>query len=299
MPWHEIEFPLEGRDPQAVEDALLAAGAASLAFFDRGDEPILEPRPGEFRLWSDTLVRALFDEGRDPAACLCRLTAVLGAGLPAGAKLRTVADRAWEREWLVDWRPMRFGPHLWVCPTCAPAPPDAAAIVVRLDPGLAFGTGTHATTAMCLEALARLDVRGRCILDFGCGSGILAIAALKLGAERACCADIDPQALAAARQNALANEVSARLDTVDAAQDLPTADCVLANILAGTLIEVRERLGRACTGGGDLLLSGILRTQRDAVVSAYRPRFAIVSVVQRDDWCCVHGRRRTDGDPGR
>lgn len=292
MAFHEIEFPLGGRDPQTVEAALFDCGAASVAFFDRGDEPILEPLPGEVRLWRDTLVRALFDDAVDPAARLCRLTALLGPEVAANAKLRPVPDRAWEREWLVDWHPMRFGPRLWICPTTADAPAGADAVVVRLDPGLAFGTGTHATTAMCLETLATLDLGARSVLDFGCGSGILAIAALKLGADRACCVDIDPQALTATRQNALANGVSARLETADAARALPAVDCVLANILARPLIDASARLGGACRPGGDLVLSGVLTAQEAEVIAAYRPRFDIVNVLRRDDWCCVHARRR-------
>ncbi|NNM62764.1 MAG: 50S ribosomal protein L11 methyltransferase [Steroidobacteraceae bacterium] len=295
MPFLEIEFPLEARDAEAVEAALLAAGAASISFFDRGDEPILEPRPGEVRLWSDTLVRALFDGTSDTDAWLCRLSALLGPELTESATLRHIADRAWEREWLRDWKALRFGPRLWVCPTSAAAPADPNAIVVRLDPGLAFGTGTHPTTALCLEALAKLELHGKSVLDFGCGSGILAIAALKLGAAHACCADIDPQALTATRQNAHANDVAARLETLDAQQPLPTAGCVLANILAGPLIEAHERLAAACTSGGDLLLSGILVAQQETVLAAYRASFDIVGVAQREDWCCVHGRRRPYG----
>ncbi|HUY83533.1 MAG TPA: 50S ribosomal protein L11 methyltransferase [Steroidobacteraceae bacterium] len=294
MPFHEIEIPLAGADPQALESALADAGAIAVSFFDRGDEPILEPRPGEFRLWRDTLVRALFDDALDPATCLCRLTAVLGPRILAGAKLRRVADRAWEREWLVDWSPLRFGPRLWVCPSSAQPPADRDAIVVRLDPGLAFGTGTHPTTALCLEALAALDLRGKTVIDYGCGSGILAIAALKLGAARAHAIDIDPQALAAAAANAAANGVADRLRRADAAAVLPGADCVVANILASTLIEVRERLAAACRAGGDLLLSGILVAQTDAVTAAYRETFAIVGVARREDWCCIRARRRTE-----
>lgn len=295
MPFLELEFPLGGRDAGAVEAALFDCGAASVSFFDRGDEPVLEPLPGEVRLWSDTLVRALFEADADPLERLARLGARLDAAILGEARWRSVADRAWEREWLVDWKPMRFGRRLWICPTAAQAPADADAVVVRLDPGLAFGTGTHPTTALCLEKLAELELDGRSVLDYGCGSGILAIAALKLGAAHACCVDIDPQALTATRRNSVANGVSARLETMEAGRELPQVDCVLANILAGPLIEASARLAAACRPGGDLVLSGILATQVDAVAAAYRPRFDIVEVRRREDWCCVHARRRADG----
>ena len=296
MAFFEIELPLRGRDPQPVEAALTGAGATAISFLDRGDEPILEPRPGEFRLWADTVVRALFDDALDPAACLAHLAAALDPRVIADATLRRVADRAWEREWLKDWKPMRFGTRLWIVPTFAPAPQEPGAIVVRLDPGLAFGTGTHPTTALCLETLAALPLEGLDVLDFGCGSGILAIAALKLGAARARCVDLDPQALSATLANAAANGVAGRIDAAAAQSPLATFDCVLANILAGTLIEIRERLTAACRPGAALLLSGILASQVDPVIAGYRESFDIVGVSRRDDWCCIRARRRTGAD---
>ena len=292
MPFYEIEFPLAGLEPDAVVAALAQAGACSTTFQDMRDDPVLEPKPGEMRLWRETLVRALFDDAHDPARCLNVLGSSLGPETAAAMRLRPVPERIWEREWMQDWKPLQFGAHLWVCPTSAEPPADPDAVIVRLDPGLAFGTGTHATTALCLEALASLDLRGKSVIDYGCGSGILAIAALKLGAAAAVGVDLDPQALTASRQNALQNGVAARLATAGAAEPFSPADCVLANILAGTLIELLPTLSGACTPGGDLLLSGILVAQQESVVAAYRRRFDIVSVSQRDDWCCIHARRR-------
>jgi ribosomal protein L11 methyltransferase len=292
MSYYEIEFPLAGMSPETVETALQDQGAASITFLDRGDEPVLEPRPGEVRLWSDTLVRALFDADLDPAMNLHRLAAVLGEGFAAAARVRGVENRAWERAWLADWKSMRFGPHLWVCPTTADPPGDPAAIVVRLDPGLAFGTGTHPTTALCLEGLSGLDLASKSIIDYGCGSGILAIAALKLGAAAAICIDIDPQALLASRENARLNGVSERLLAQPAGAALSRADCVVANILAGPLVELEPALRAACKPGADLLLSGILATQADAVLAAYRPAFELLENTFREDWCCIHARLR-------
>jgi ribosomal protein L11 methyltransferase len=191
---------------------------------------------------------------------------------------------------------MRFGRRLWVCPHDAPAPQEADAVVVRLDPGLAFGTGSHPTTALCLQILDSLPVAGRSVIDYGCGSGILGIAALKLGAAHVTAVDLDPQALLATRDNAIRNGVSPNVDVrvvdergVDST--LTPAYCVLANILAGPLIELAPKLTAACEPGGYLLLSGLLKTQAYAVKAAYTPAFDMVQVVQRDDWCCIYARR--------
>jgi ribosomal protein L11 methyltransferase len=294
MPFIEIELPLAGLEADAVEIALLDCGASSITFVDRGDEPVLEPKPGEMRLWSDTLVRALFEAGTDARDTLRRLERRLGPAAAARASIRTVEDQAWERAWLVGWHSMRFGSRLWICPTTAAPPADPAAVVLWLDPGLAFGTGTHPTTAMCLETLGVLDLAGRSMLDFGCGSGVLAIAALKLGAAYATGVDLDPQALLATRENALRNGVESRLATQTPAATVPVADYVIANILAGILIELRPVLTAAVADGGDLILSGILVTQADEVASAYAPWFDIVARTQREEWCCLRSRRRAN-----
>jgi ribosomal protein L11 methyltransferase len=290
-PFYEIEFPLDGLDPDAVENALLEIGASSITMVDRGDEPVLEPRPGEVRLWSDTLVRALFESSLDAVWQLERLAAALGAHITATARVRAVETRDWERVWLADWKSMRFGRRLWVCPTAADAPDDPHAVVVRLDPGLAFGTGTHPTTALCLQILDALPLSGRSMIDYGCGSGILGIAALKLGAAHVSAVDLDPQALLATRANAVRNGVSSALDVQGIPPRLRPADYVVANILAGPLIELAPLLTEVCRGGGELLLSGLLKTQAYAVKAAYSSGFDMVQVIGRDDWCCIRARR--------
>jgi ribosomal protein L11 methyltransferase len=313
MRFYEIEFPLANLNSETVEAALLEIGASSITFVDRGDEPVLEPKPGEIRLWSDTLVRALFQESSDAADSdiaasnnLDRLAALLGPQITQSARVNPVEDRDWERVWLADWKSMRFGRRLWVCPTAAALPDDPNAVVVRLDPGLAFGTGTHPTTALCLQILDSLPVAGRRVIDYGCGSGILGIAALKLGAAHVTAVDLDPQALLATRDNAIRNGVSLGIDVqsvddrgadvrgVDAPGidgGLQPAYCVMANILAGPLIELAPKLTAACEPGGYLLLSGLLKTQAYAVKAAYAAAFDRVQVVERDDWCCIYARR--------
>jgi ribosomal protein L11 methyltransferase len=291
--FYEIEFPLAGLETETVEDALFEVGACSLTFVDRGDEPVLEPRPGEIRLWSDTLVRALFDRSHgDVLHQLHRLAATLGPQITETARVKGVENQDWERVWLADWKPTRFGRRLWICPTAAAAPDDPDAVIVRLDPGLAFGTGTHPTTASCLEVLDSLPLTGRTLIDYGCGSGILGIAALKLGAVHVIAVDLDPQALLATRENSLRNDVSTRLEVRDVGGVLPQVGCVIANILAGPLIELAPLLTRCSETGADLILSGLLKAQTQAVEAAYTAAFDIVRVVVRDDWCCIHARRR-------
>jgi ribosomal protein L11 methyltransferase len=294
MPFYEIEFPLADLDVAAVEAALQGRGACSITFVDRADEPVLEPLPGEVRLWRDTSVRALFDASSDAADNLLQLARALGADWARAARVRAVEDRVWERVWLDGWQSMQFGAHLWVCPTTADAPQDPDAVVVRLDPGLAFGTGTHATTALCLEALASLDLRGKSVVDYGCGSGILAIAALKLGAARVTGIDLDPQARLATHENGRRNGVTPGLTIQDTQAPVPRAECVVANILAGILLELRPVITQACVPGGCLLLSGILHDQADTVAAAYRPWFDIAAIESRDDWRCIRAVRRPE-----
>jgi ribosomal protein L11 methyltransferase len=291
MMFYEIEFPLAALSSAEVEAALEDVGASSITFLDGGDEPVLEPKPGEIRLWRDTRVRALFDESQNAAQSLGRLAARLGAHITAHASVRAITDQPWERAWLAGWKPLRFGARLWVCPTEAAPPDDAGAVVVRLDPGLAFGTGTHPTTALCLQLLDALPLAGRSIIDYGCGSGILGIAALKLGAARVVAVDLDPQAIVATRANAERNAVAAWLETQTVPAALEPADVVIANILAEPLIELAPKLTAACRIGADLVLSGLLRTQAHAVQAAYACAFDGMQVVDRDDWCCIHARR--------
>jgi ribosomal protein L11 methyltransferase len=289
--FYEIEFPIASLSADAVEAALLEAGASSITFVDGGDEPVLEPKPGEMRLWSDTRVRALFQESSDPALNLNRLAAALGPQVTDTARVRAVEDQVWERAWLAGWKSMRFGRRLWVCPRAADAPEDTQAIVVRLDPGLAFGTGTHPTTALCLQILDSLPLADRTLIDYGCGSGILGIAALKLGASAVTAVDLDPQALLATRDNAVRNGVSAQMTVQGVEAGLHAAYCVVANILAGPLIELAPKLTAACEPGGHLLLSGLLTRQAYEVKAAYARGFDMVQVVERDEWCCIHARR--------
>jgi ribosomal protein L11 methyltransferase len=289
MPFLQLTFDIGGSDPAPLEDALIELGASSVTLEDAADDPVLEPAPGETPLWPTIRLRALFDGETDAVA----IAGAIAVKCPQAPRPRatSIEDRAWEREWLRDFHAMRFGRRLWVCPGGQPAG-DSDAVRVELDPGLAFGTGTHPTTAMCLEWLDGRDLRNRAVVDYGCGSGILAIAALKLGASSALAVDIDPQALIATRENAARNGVGPRL-TVTGEPTLAeaSADVLVANILAGPLVELAPRLAAATRAGGELALSGVLANQVDAVTAAYRPWFDITSTGTRDGWGLIGGRR--------
>lgn len=293
MPFHQIVIELAVADTAAGESACFALGALSVSLFDAADHPLLEPAPGAMPLWPRVRLRALYPENQEPRLVAATLMAVLA--LPADALgIEEVADRVWEHEWLKDFRPMRFGRRLWVCPG-GQAPGADAAVVLQLDPGLAFGTGTHATTAMCLEWLDGNSLSGCRVLDYGCGSGILALAALKLGATSACAVDVDPQALIATRDNAGRNDLADRLDLRGAGDLLPGAfDLVVANILAGPLIQLAPELARYCRPAGKLLLAGILDPQAETVADAYRPWFDIRTGARREGWTALAGHRRAE-----
>ena len=293
MPYHQVVLELPGRELARAEDACTSLGAIAVSLADAGDEPLLEPAPGETPLWQAVRLRALFEVSVNPEVTAATLAVVLG--LPAGAiTVEHVEDRVWEREWLKDFRPMRFGRRLWVAPA-GQRPDGHAPVILDLDPGLAFGTGTHATTALCLEWLDGRIRGGERVLDYGCGSGILGLAALKLGAASAAAFDIDPQAITATRENAAKNGLAARVEVVERSEPLAgTYDIVLANILAGPLIELAPRLARFARARGELVLAGMLTRQAAEVAQAYGPWFDIAPEAEREGWSLLAGRRRAE-----
>jgi ribosomal protein L11 methyltransferase len=302
----ELSFELGPLDPEAAEAACFACGATAVTFVDSRDDPILEPLPGEFRLWPATRMQALFVSGEADgpkggvgpdvrgATESARLAHLLSEALGVPAALihaRVVEDRAWEREWLKDFHAMRFGERLWICPNHEQVA-DPNAVVVKMDPGLAFGTGTHPTTALCLEWLDRSPMAGARIIDYGCGSGILAVASIKLGAADAHCFDIDPQALIATRDNAESNGVSARVLLHSSTESLPEGvDVLLSNILSGPLCELAPRFAALVRPGGDLVLAGLMESEVSDVTRAYNACFDIRPFGQREGWVGLSGRR--------
>lgn len=289
MSWLQLVFASDREHAPALEDALLELGALSVTLLDNADEPLFEPAIGETPLWQATRILALFEEGTEPAPVIAALREQL-AVLPDW-RAETVDDQAWERAWMADFQPMRFGRRLWVCPSWA-EPPEPDAVILALDPGLAFGTGTHPTTALCLEWLDGLDLNGCSVADYGCGSGILAIAALLLGAERALAVDNDPQALIATRDNAERNGIAAERLITCLPEQLPAdwrADVTVANILAGPLQQLAPILTQLTRSGGAIALSGILGEQAGAVAASYRGDFALTAPALRQEWARLQG----------
>jgi ribosomal protein L11 methyltransferase len=292
MPFLELTLDLQGLTAQVAEEAAFDLGALSVTLTDSGDDAVLEPAPGEIRLWPATRMQALFAAGTDSERVVAALAQQLGAD-PAAIQPRVVADRLWEREWLKDFHALRFGARLWVCPRHEVVT-EAGAVVVLLDPGLAFGTGTHATTAMCLTWLDAHAPVGARVIDFGCGSGILAIAALKLGARQAWCHDIDPQALRATAENAQANGVAKATVLCDSAADLPSGvEVLLANILCGPLCALAEQFAVLVRPGGHVILSGLMEHQVAEVTAAYDAWFDTSSIAVREGWVALQAVRRT------
>lgn len=282
---------LDGLDPERVEEACFEFGALAVSYTDQRDDPILEPAPGEFRLWPHSRLQALFSFDASPLELIAGLSQVLHVD-PARLGVETLADRVWEREWLRDFHPMCFGRRLWVAPHHAHVHTEGA-VIVRLDPGLAFGTGTHATTAMCLAWLDEHAGPGQLAIDYGCGSGVLAVAAAKLGARECHAYDIDPQALTATRDNSVANDVDARVHVVERDADLPSsADILLANILCGPLCELAPRFANLVAPHGKIVLAGLLSHQADEVTRAHEPWFDIEPFATRDGWTALAGTRR-------
>jgi len=290
VPQQAITLELDELDAEHVEQACFEAGAVSVVLTDCRDDAILEPAPGEVRLWPATRLQALYTEPLT-AETLAQLAIDIGCA-PSRLQVSEIADRVWEREWLRDFQPMRFGERLWICPSHASVD-DANAVVIKLDPGLAFGTGTHPTTALCLQWLDSKELRGLTLVDYGCGSGILGIAALLLGAERVHGIDNDPQALIATADNCSKNSLAADRFPISMPHSFkqqmqdgavqPVAG-VMANILAGTLIQLASHIVQQVKAGGWLLLSGILRDQASAVIAAYSPWCRDFDVAQEGDW---------------
>ncbi len=288
MPWLELRIDSSREDAPALEDALLSAGALSVTLQDNADQPIFEPALGETPLWQETRVTGLFEADVDTAT----VARTLHLSHP---HWHVVEDKDWEREWMQHYQPIQCGERLWICPSWL-APPDPDAVNLLLDPGLAFGTGTHPTTFLCLSWLAEQEVRDLSVIDYGCGSGILGIASLLLGARQVVGVDIDPQALLATRDNVQRNGLDPAQFPVFFPQRAPAqpVDLLLANILAGPLVELAPTLLALLKPGGRLCLSGVLASQAETVQQAYRGAIDFDPIRQKDEWVCMTGVRRID-----
>lgn len=296
MPWIQIKLNATAETAEAIGDLLSEkAGALCVTFVDAKDTPVFEPMPGETRLWGETDVIALYDAEADMEQVVAILQQSPLIAADFAYKIEQLEDKDWERAWMDNFKPMRFGARLWVCPSwCEPPEPDA--VNIMLDPGLAFGTGTHPTTSLCLEWLDSLDLRGKTVIDFGCGSGILSLAALLLGAEKVIGIDIDPQALQASKDNAIRNGVAERLELY-LPKDQPAnlkADVVVANILAGPLRDLSSVIKSLLAENGVLAMSGVLESQAESVAACYRDQLTINEIKFKEDWVRITASKHNE-----
>jgi ribosomal protein L11 methyltransferase len=299
MPWLELSLTVRAPEQPGVEEALDDLGALSITLQDADaetpdEQAIFEPGVGELPLWPTITLNALFEAGTDRRGLSEALADLLPWLEPEQIGFRDVEDQDWERVWMDQFKPMRFGERLWIYPwNIEPPVEDESLVVVRLDPGLAFGTGTHPTTALCLEWLDGMDLAGRTVLDYGCGSGVLAIAALKLGAAHAIGVDNDPQALTASHDNAERNGVADQLGVYLPQDFVATpADVLIANILAGPLSELAPAFAAASKPGAPFALSGILQGQHEDLLVRYAEWFDDLSIATREDWVRISGIRK-------
>jgi ribosomal protein L11 methyltransferase len=292
MAWHQISVITNENTAPQLADFFSNLGAVSVTYMDAEDEPVYEPAIGETKIWSNTQVIALYELDAEPELIKNRVLRQFKQDDLQCWLHEEVADQEWERAWMEYYKPMKFANRLWVCPTDQEQF-EVGTVCLTLDPGLAFGTGTHPTTALCLEWLASHNLTGKTVIDYGCGSGILAVAAILLGAKIAHAVDIDPQALTATQSNALKNNVQEKIECYLPEQfDLFQADIVMANILAKPLIEMSEQICALLVPDGKLVLSGILYEQAESVISAYRQAITFNPLVQREDWIRLEGVKR-------
>lgn len=292
MNWVQIRINATNQNREQLEDALLEAGAISITLEDAADQPILEPDLDQTPFWDEIILTALFDAHVDGPQVLSLLESTLPFPLPT-AKLEILEDKDWIKAWEDAYHPIQMTDKLWICPSWK-TPPEPNAINLMLDPGLAFGTGTHPTTSLCLQAIADTELDDKTFIDFGCGSGILAIAALLLGAKKGAAVDHDPQAVRSTQTNCKKNGISSDQLTIGLSTELELSPCdiMLANILASPLITLADKLTVLTKPGGKIILSGLLDDQKDDVMAAY-PSMDFHTIQKEGDWICLIGTKLT------
>ncbi len=288
MNWLELTITATEQNVPEIEDILLELGAQAVTLKNAGDRQLFEPAPGEIPLWEQVFVTGLFPTTIDVKA----LETAINTHLQFPYRLDPLEEKDWVRACLADWKPLQFGRRLWICPTTGDLPIEAQQnIVLRLDPGLAFGTGSHPTTALCLEWLDGAELQNETVLDYGCGSGILALASKLLGASIVYAVDIDPQATYATRRNAEETGLLVETASPQELQANQQFSIVLANILARPLIMLAPLLAIHCKCDGHLVLAGLLDEQADEVEAAFTPWFQFLPRTSREGWCRLVGRR--------
>ena len=293
MSWIQWRLNIKVDIQEPLETWLLEIGAISITYQDAADDPVLETMPGELRLWHHLLVVALFDADCDTRALEQAMMNTAFKEEIVDHRWEALEDKDWVRAWMDDYKPMKFGNTLWICPTNT-KPPEPDAVNLMLDPGLAFGTGTHPTTALCLTFLEKQIQGGESIIDFGCGSGVLALAALKLGADKVIGVDHDPQALVASRANAELNQINQEDFEVYTSDTFTPeiVDAVVANILAATLKELVVEIVTLVKSGGWIALSGILESQISSVQQTYAPWIEFDEPKLMGEWALLTGIKK-------
>ena len=295
MVWWQLSVQSTADELEQTENSLLAIGAACITLSDARDSPIYEPLPGDSPVWQHSVVTGMFEPTRQLEDLYDQLIKLLPDHQLATARKSILEDQDWERVHLQHFKPVQCAHKLWVVPGWL-QPPDPSATNIQLDPGLAFGTGSHPTTRLCLEWMGDNDFKEQSVIDYGCGSGILAIAACKLGASSVFAVDIDPQALSASTENALRNDIEPEMLHISLATQLAIdeADLLIANILSGPLIELAPKFASLVKPKGRILLSGILKHQVNDIKCAYQPFFNLDSEKQREDWVRITGTRKPE-----
>ncbi|MFT5549294.1 MAG: ribosomal protein L11 methyltransferase [Candidatus Azotimanducaceae bacterium] len=294
MAFWQLSVQSSAAELEQTEDSLLELGAVAITLSDAKDEPLYEPLPGDTPIWQHSIVTGLFTQERSLEALYDGLIQRLPEHQIHTAKKTVVDDQDWSRVHLKYFKPIQCAEKLWVVPSWHEAP-DPSAVNIQLDPGLAFGTGGHATTALCLSWLGEHDIQNQSVIDYGCGSGILAIAAFKLGASELKSVDIDPQALVASKENARRNNIDPALLNITLPEDFKSepVDLLIANILSGPLVRFAPKFSGLVKPGGQILLSGILQTQTNDIEKAYLPYFDLDPICIKEDWIRVSGTRRS------
>ncbi|MCG8412863.1 MAG: 50S ribosomal protein L11 methyltransferase [Pseudomonadales bacterium] len=292
--WQQIQIQTSSEETASLEELLLEHGAVSISLVDSEDQPIFQKEPGATPLWKHVTLLALFEADTELKPLLALLSFQPNVLNRDSLNVEVIEDQVWERSWMNDFEAMQFGEKLWICPSWQ-IPPDPDAVNIMLDPGLAFGSGTHATTSLCLRWLDSQELTGKEVIDYGSGSGVLAIAAALLGAKRVHAVDNDAQAIAATMDNSNRNQIGNRLITAYLPEALPNlkADILLANILAEPLLELADRFAGLVKPGGSLVLSGILEQQSDALVESYGRWFELEPAVLENDWVRLIGKRKS------
>lgn len=290
MVWYQLKIEhCPSEEIEQISEELEEYGALSIMLTDKNDNPVLEPEPGTTPLWPEVIIQALYAQAEEAQQSRSHLTLTRPS---LECSMEILADKDWERAWMDDFKPQRFGNRLWICPTWH-TPPDPQAVNLMLDPGLAFGTGTHPTTSLCLTWLEQAELSDKTVIDYGCGSGILSLAAVKLGARHVLAVDIDVQALQATQNNAHSNQITEQQISISMPEALQDpVDLIIANILLAPLMSLNDRFYQLLNPGANLVVSGILTEQADLLIKTYESSFSHIATHHQDGWSLLVFARR-------